>query len=249
MAGHSKWSNIRRKKEINDAKKSKIFTKLIKEITVATQCGGSEPAFNPRLRLAVQNAKGANMPKEAILRAIRKGNDVNTDNYHEATYEGYGSQGVAIMVVCMTDKITRTVAHLRSIFNKYGGSLEKSGSVSFLFQQKGIFTIPMAAIQSEEQFTLSLIDVGVEELENEDDDIHAICSVAHFGAVQKQLEKLTITPTYSGLHYMPNSLVEVGDIGLPKLVKLIETLRDEDDVQQVFHNIAMQKSQEELWAC
>ena len=150
MAGHSKWSNIKRKKEVNDAKRSKIFTKLVKEITVATKHGGDEPEFNPRLRLAIQNAKGANMSKDSILRAIRNSHANNTASYDDMTYEGYGSHGVAIMVLCTTDKITRTVANVRAIFAKYGGSLEKNGSISFLFHHKGVFTISRADMLHQE---------------------------------------------------------------------------------------------------
>lgn len=247
MAGHSKWSNIKRKKGANDAKKSKIFTKLVKEIAVAAKNGGPDLAFNPWLRVAVQNAKGANMPKDAILRAINKGDGRDIGEYHEVTYEGYGSHGVAVMVVCMTDKITRTVANVRAIFSKFGGSLVKSGSISFLFHHKGVFSIPVAAIQSEDDFTLALIDAGAEVLENDGACMHATCAVADFGSVQKQLEKLSIEPIYAGLEYIPNTLVEVDNEALPKLIKLIDALKDDDDIQKVYHNIAIQPGNEDLF--
>ncbi|WP_342265262.1 YebC/PmpR family DNA-binding transcriptional regulator [Cardinium endosymbiont of Philonthus spinipes] len=247
MAGHSKWSNIKRKKGVNDAKKSKIFTKLVKEITVAARSGGAEPELNPRLRLAIQNAKGANMPKEAILRAISKagGNDVAA--YHEVTYEGYGSHGVAIMVVCMTDKMIRTVANVRAIFAKYGGSLEKSGSITFLFDYKGVFTIPTADIKDLDDFTLGLIDAGAEALENDGASTHVICAVEDFGKVQKQLEAVAVAPIAAGLQYIPHTLVQVNDAALLKLIKLIDALKDDDDVQMVYHNIDIQPEQEALW--
>lgn len=247
MAGHSKWSNIKRKKVVNDAKKSKIFTKLIKELTVAARSGGVEPAFNPRLRLAIQNAKGANMPKDAILRAISKasGNDVAV--YHEVTYEGYGTHGVAIMVVCMTDKVIRTVANVRAIFAKYGGSLEKSGAITFLFDYKGVFTIPAADIKDQDDFTLGLIDAGAEALENDGLFTHVICAIEDFGKVQKHLETLAIAPTSAGLQYIPHTFVHVSDAALLKLIKLIDALRDDDDVQKVYHNIAIQPEQAALW--
>ncbi|WP_419241345.1 YebC/PmpR family DNA-binding transcriptional regulator [Cardinium endosymbiont of Nabis limbatus] len=247
MAGHSKWSNIKRKKGVNDAKKSKIFTKLVKEITVAAKSGGSEPELNPRLRLAIQNAKGANVPKDAILRAITKASGSDVAAYHEVTYEGYGTHGVAIMVVCMTDKIVRTVANVRAIFTKYGGSLEKSGAITFLFDYKGIFTIPVANIKDHDDFTLGLIDAGAEALEDDGASIHVICAIEDFGKLQKHLETLAIAPTSAGLEYIPHTLVQVSDAALPKIIKLIEALRDEDDVQKVYHNIDIQPAQEALW--
>ncbi len=247
MAGHSKWSNIKRKKCVNDAKKSKIFTKLVKEITVAARHGGAEPEFNPRLRLAIQNAKGANMPKDAILRAISKasGNDVAA--YHEVTYEGYGTHGVAIMVVCMTDKMIRTVANVRAIFTKYGGSLEKNGAITFLFDYKGVFTIPSTDIKDQDDFTLGLIDAGAETLETDDACTYVVCAIEDFGKLQKHLEALSISPTAAGLEYIPHTLVQVSDAALPKLIKLIDALKDDDDVQKVYHNIAIQPEQEALW--
>ncbi|TDG94802.1 YebC/PmpR family DNA-binding transcriptional regulator [Cardinium endosymbiont of Culicoides punctatus] len=247
MAGHSKWSNIKRKKGVNDAKKSKIFTKLVKEISVASRTGGAEPEFNPRLRLAIQNAKGANMPKEAILRAISKGDGNHANEYSEVTYEGYGSNGVAIMVVCMTDKITRTVANVRAIFSKYGGSLEKSGSISFLFNHKGVLSIPSSDIKNQDDFILELIDSGAEETENDGEDMHITCAVEDFGKLQKQLEKFNITPSYAGLQYMPHTFVVLSDEALQQLMKLIDALEDDDDVQKVYHNIAIQPEQEKLF--
>ncbi|AXI24361.1 Putative transcriptional regulatory protein [Cardinium endosymbiont of Sogatella furcifera] len=244
MAGHSKWSNIKRKKGVNDAKKSKIFTKLVKEITVAARSGGEE--LNPRLRLAIQNAKGANMPKDAILRAISKASGHEAAAYQEVTYEGYGTHGVAIMVVCMTDKIIRTVANVRAIFTKYGGSLEKNGSITFLFDYKGVFTLPTADIKDQDAFALALIDAGAEALENDEDATHVICAIEDFGRVQKYFEKLAIAPTAAGLEYIPHTFVQVSDAALLKLVKLIDALRDDDDVQKVYHNIDIQPEQEDL---
>ena len=248
MAGHSKWSNIKRKKTINDAKKSKIFTKLVKELTVAARTGGSEPEFNPRLRLAIQNAKGANMPKDAILRAISKASSHDVATYHEVTYEGYGPHGVAIMVVCMTDKLIRTVANVRAIFAKYGGSLEKNGAITFLFDYKGVFTLPSVDIKDYDDFTLGLIDAGAEALENDGPFAHVICAVENFGNIQKHLETRSIAPTFAALEYIAHTFVQVNDATLLKLIKLIDGLKDDDDVQKVYHNIALQPDQEALWA-
>ncbi len=246
MAGHSKWSNIKRKKEVNDAKKSKVFTKLAKEITVASRQGGPEPEFNPRLRLAIQNAKGANMPKEAILRAINKGDTTQGDEYQEVTYEGYGPHGVAIMVVCMTDKITRTVANVRTLFSKHGGSLEKKGSIAFLFNHKGVFTIPISDETNEETFALELIDSGAETIEIQEETIHITCAIEDFGNVQKQLEKRSIIPIHAGLQHIPHTFTTLTDEALIKLTKLIDALEDDDDVQKVYHNIAIGPNQGHL---
>lgn len=242
MAGHSKWSNIKRKKGVNDAKKSKVFTKLVKEITVAARSSGPDPTFNPRLRLAIQNAKGVNLPKDSIMRAITKANGHDGAVYQEVTYEGYGTNGVAIMVVCMTDKIVRTVANVRAIFTKHGGSLEKRGSITFLFDYKGVFTIPTADIQNEDDFTLALIDAGAESVENEGLTMDVCCAIEDFGKIQKHLESMAVTPISAGLQYIPHTFIQVSDDGLSKLIKLIDALEDDDDVQKVYHNIAMQPS-------
>lgn len=246
MAGHSKWSNIKRKKGENDAKKSKIFSKLSKEITVACRNGNTDPALNPQLRLAIQNAKGMNMSKEAIARAISKHNGPN-EEYQEVIYEGYGSHGVALIVVCMTNKITRTVANIRAIFSRNGGSLAKSGSLSFLFDQKGCFSIPITAINNEDDTLLALIDAGSEDIENDGEFLHITCPVEAFGTIQKKLETLGITPNYSGLQYIPNKLVELNDQELQKLIKLIDTLEDDEDVQRVHHNISICENQAHLF--
>ena len=172
MAGHSKWANIKHRKGANDAKRGKIFTKLIKEITVSARDGGPDPSSNPRLRLAIQNAKGSNMPKDTIERAIQKGSGANSANYSTTTYEGYGPNGFAIFVECMTDNINRTVAAVRSIFTKYGGSMGKSGSLAFLFERKGIFTVNREKITDEEAWTLAMIEAGVENIEEEEMDYY-----------------------------------------------------------------------------
>lgn len=237
MAGHSKWSNIKRKKGANDSKKSKLFSKLAKEIAIACRNGSTDPALNMRLRLAIQNAKGMNMPKEAITRAINK-NNIADEEYQEVMYEGYASHGVAVIIVCVTNKITRTVSNIRSILTKYGGSLEKGGSVSFLFSHKGCFTVNMADVQGLDQITLLLIDAGAEEIENDHDSIYITCPVEAFGHIQKQLEKLAITPIYAGLQYLPNTRVELEGEKAEKIIRLIDALEEDDDVQRVYHNLA-----------
>ncbi len=199
------------------------------------------------MRLAIQNAKGANMPKDPILRAISKASSHDVATYHEVTYEGYGPDGVAIMVVCMTDKVIRTVANVRAIFAKYGGSLEKNGAITFLFDYKGFFTIPSVDIKDDDDFTLGLIDAGAEALESDGAFAHVICAVENFRNIQKHLEAQSIAPTFAGLEYIAHTFVQVSDATLPKLIKLIDALKDDDDVQKVYHNIALQPDQEVLW--
>src|SRR5210317_437027 len=168
MSGHSKWSTIKRKKGALDAKRSKIFSKLIKEITVAVKEGGPDPDGNPRLRLAIANAKGQSMPKDNIERAISKGKDKDSASFLELTYEGYLSHGIAVYLECTTDNQQRTVSNVRAIFNKFSRNLGINGSLSFLFERKGIFTIPKGELDVEE-FELEMIDAGAEDIELEDD--------------------------------------------------------------------------------
>ena len=168
MAGHSKWANIKRRKGAQDAKRAKIFTKLIKEITVATREGGDDPDANARLRLAIQNAKGANMPKDTIERAIQKVSDSDSNTYLEPTYEGYGPHAIPIFIECATDNLNRTVQNVRSIFSKNGGSLGTNGSLSFIFDRKGVFIVNLTTETVKDSLLLKLIDAGAEEIEEDD---------------------------------------------------------------------------------
>ena len=181
MAGHSKWSTIKRKKGALDAKRGKIFTKIIKEITIAAKEGGADPMANPRLRLAIANAKGANMPKENIERAIKKGSGADATEYIETTYEGYGPHGVAVFVECSTDNLNRTVSDVRAAFNKHGGALGTNGSLEFIFDRKGVFIIEKPEGIDEDDFTLEVIDAGAEDVEFEDDYIHITSAMEDFG--------------------------------------------------------------------
>ncbi|MBL4655529.1 MAG: YebC/PmpR family DNA-binding transcriptional regulator, partial [Bacteroidia bacterium] len=164
MSGHSKWSTIKRKKGANDAKRSKIFSKIIKEITVAVTEGGTDPDANPRLRVAIVNAKGQNLPKDNIQKAINKGSDKDGANFSELSYEGYTAGGVAVFVECTTDNQNRTISNIRSYFTKYNGNLATNGSVEYLFSRKGVFNIPIGELD-EEDFTLDMIDAGSEDVE------------------------------------------------------------------------------------
>ncbi len=238
MSGHSKWSTIKRKKGAADAKRSKIFSRVSKEITIAVkEGGGTDPDMNPRLRLAIQNAKGANMPKDNIQRAISKA-ESGGENYAEVTFEGTGPGGVAIFVECLTDNNQRTVASVRASFNKRGGNLGKNGSLSFLFDRKGIFNIPCGNHDIEE-LELELIDGGLEEVEEAEDHLIVYTALEDFGNMQKKLEELNIEAESSELQRIPNARKTVDVDTAKKALKLIEMLEEDDDVQNVFHDLEM----------
>lgn len=237
MAGHSKWANIKHRKGAQDAKRGKIFTKLIKEITVAAKEGGPDPDGNPRLRLAVQNAKGQNMPKDNIERAIKKGSGSDAVDYLELTYEGYGPNGVAVFVECATDNQNRTVSNVRSLFTKNGGSLGTNGSVDYMFERKGIFLIKAQASVDEDELTLELIDGGAEEVAFEEGYINVSCAMEDFGNMQKKVEELGLEPESAELQRIPTTTVALNDDAFQKVMKLIDALEDDDDVQKVYHNV------------
>lgn len=243
MAGHSKWANIRRRKEAQDSKRGKIFTKLIKEIAIAAKLGGPDLEANPRLRLAVQNAKGVNMPKDNIQRAINKGSGTDGTEYQEISYEGYGPGGVAIFVEATTDNVNRTVSNVRSYFTKHDGSLGTNGSLEFIFDRKGIFTYPLPENFNEEEFTLEVIDAGAEEVEVEDGYVTVTTAMESFGKMQKKLEDLHIDVKEAELQRIPNSFAKVDDEVFSKVMKLIEALEDDDDVQKVYHNLEASSEQ------
>jgi YebC/PmpR family DNA-binding regulatory protein len=241
MSGHSKWSKIKRKKGANDAKRSKIFGRVLKEIAVAVKEGGSgDPAFNPRLRLAVANAKGVNLPKENIERAIKKALDSKDEALYQPTYEGYGTGGVAIFIETMTNNTQRTVANIRAIFNKKGGNLATSGSVAFLFERKGIFYFDKADWDPEE-LELELIDGGAEEFELDEDsaEVQVTVDFNNYGDMQKKLEELNIEVKQANLERIPTTTSELDLEEAKKVLHLIEALEDDDDVQAVFHNLEM----------
>lgn len=239
MAGHNKWSKIKRKKGANDAKKGKIFGRIIKEITVAIKEGGvADPDFNPRLRLAIANAKGANMPKENISRAIKKATEAGGEAYTELSYEGYAAGGIAVFVECLTDNTNRTVANVRATFRKCGGSLANSGSVAFMFDRKGIFEFPQGDIDQEE-LELELIDAGAEDIALEDGEFTVTTAMEDFGAMQAKLEELKIEATSASLQMIPQNTTALSVEAAQGTLKLIERLEDDDDVQAIYHNLEM----------
>ena len=236
MSGHSKWSTIKRKKGALDAKRSKIFSKVIKEITIAVREGGPDPEGNPRLRLAIANAKGANMPKDTLSRAINKASDKDSASLIETTYEGYAPNGIAIYLECLTDNLQRTISNIRSIFNKYGGNLSTNGSLNFLFDRKGIFSIPKGDLDSEE-FEMELIDAGAEDIVLEDGTFTVTTEMEDFGAMMKKLEEMSIEPENAELQRVPKELIKLEKETAKKIMKIIELFEDDDDVQKVFHNL------------
>lgn len=246
MAGHSKWANIKRRKGAQDAKRSKIFTKLIKEITVAAKEGGDDPDANPRLRLAINNAKGANMPKDTIERAISKGAGADAESYTETTYEGYATNGVAVFVETMTDNLNRTVAGVRSAFTKHGGSLGTNGSLEFIFDRKGIFDFLVPEGADIDALTLEIIDAGAEEVEVDGGYMSVSCAMEDFGAIQRKLDELGIEAENAELQRIPNTRVPLEDEAFDQVYKLIEALEDNDDVQKVYHNIDATEQQMEI---
>ncbi|MBS0000992.1 MAG: YebC/PmpR family DNA-binding transcriptional regulator [Cyclobacteriaceae bacterium] len=247
MSGHSKWSTIKRKKGAIDAKKGKIFTKLIKEISIAVKEGGSgEPDSNPRLRLAIQNAKGSNMPKDNIERAIKKAAGADADSYEEVNYEGYAQHGVAVFVECMTDNLNRTVSSIRAAFNKYGGNLGTKGSLEFIFDHKGIFTFQLPEGKDQDDLILEIIDAGAEDVEIDEGYITVTTAMEDFGNLNKKIEELDIETESAELQRIPKTTVSLDDDAFMKVMKFIDALEDNDDVQKVYHNIDMKESQFEL---
>ncbi len=235
MSGHNKWSTIKRKKGALDAKRSKIFSRITKEIMIAVKEGGPDPDGNARLRLAVNNAKGVNMPKDNILRAINKA-DKDSAALQEVTFEGYGPGGIAIYIECMTDNNNRTVSAIRSTFTKKGGSLGTNGSLGFLFERKGVFTIPKANINIEE-LELDLIDGGAEDIDVSEDSVVIYTAKEDFGQMQKTLEDLKIEIENASLQPVPNDYKSVDTSTAIKVLRLVEEFEDNDDVQNVYHNL------------
>lgn len=236
MSGHNKWSTIKRKKGALDSKRSKIFSRIIKEMQVAVKEGGPDTEGNARLRTAIQNAKGANMPKDTIQRTISKASDEG-GNLQEMTYEGYLPGGVAVFVECLSDNNNRTVSNIRSIFTKRGGSLGTNGSLSFIFDRKGVITIQKSQIKSRDDFELEIIDTGVEDIEDGDDVLILTCPMESFGAVQKKLQQLGIEAENAELRRIPNDTKKLDVDSARKILRIVEDFEDDDDVQNVFHNL------------
>lgn len=236
MSGHSKWSTIKRKKAVIDAKRGKIFTKLIKEITVAARNGGGDPDANPRLRLAVDNAKAANMPADNIDRAIKKATgELEGVSYSEMTYEGYAPGGVAVMIESVTDNKNRTVAEIRHAFNKLGGSMAESGAVSYGFNRKGVITL-QAQDKTEDDIMEIVLDAGADDISTEEGYFEITTSLEAFESVRKALINAGLEIENASLQWVAQNMIEVKGEESERIMKLIDMLEDNDDVQNVFTN-------------
>ena len=236
MAGHSKWSNIKHRKAAQDAKRGKIFTKLIRELTIAAKLGGPEPADNPRLRSAVDKALTANMTRDTIDRAIARGVGSNdADNMEELTYEGYGPGGVAVLVEAMTDNRNRTVAEVRHAFNKTGGNLGTDGSVAYLFTRRG--QISYAVGTDEEALMEAALEAGAEDvLTNDDSSIDVLTAFEDFGAVKDALDSAGFTSESADVSMIPSTSAVLDLEAAQKIIELVDMLEDLDDVQNVYSN-------------
>ena len=236
MAGHSKWANIKHRKAGQDAKRGKIFTKIIRELTVAAKIGGGNPADNPRLRAVVDKALGANMTRDTIERAITRGvGNAESDNLEELIYEGYGPGGVAILCETLTDNKNRTVAEVRHGFSKFGGSLGTNGSVAYLFEKTGV--VNFVAGNDEEQIMEAALEAGAHDVViNDDDSIDVLTTLEKFGAVQDRFKDSGLQPGRAEMTMLASAEVDLDLDGALTLLKLVEHLEDLDDVQNVYSN-------------
>lgn len=236
MSGHSKWSKIKRKKAEEDRKKGKLFSKLIKEITVAARLGGGDPEANPRLSQAIEDANNANMPKENIEKAILRGTgELPGVEYEDMSYEGYGPNGTALYIECTTDNKNRTVSEIRHLLDKHGGSLGESGSVSWIFDRKGVIYLPKEGI-SEDDILLVALEHGAEEINDESEFYEVVCPKEEFHNLKTGLENAGFEIEESELQQIPKTRVNVTGSEAKKLLRLLEALDDQDDVQNVWSN-------------
>ena len=236
MSGHSKWHSIKHKKGALDAKRGKLFTKFIKEITVSARTGGGDPDANARLRKAILDAKAGNMPNDTIDRAIRRGTGEEEGvNYEEITYEGYGPGGVALLIESMTDNRNRTVAEIRHIFSKNGGNLGESGSVGWMFDKKGYIVIEKAAKSEEELFELA-IEAGADDLRDDEENFEISTSPEAFDGVLTAIKNAGIEPQVAEVEMVPQNYIKLEGGDARQMLKLMEALEDHDDVQKVSAN-------------
>ena len=236
MSGHSKWHSIKHKKGATDAKRGKLFTKFIKEITVAARTGGGDPDANARLRKAILDAKAGNMPNDTIDRAVRRGTGAEEGvNYEEITYEGYGPGGVALLIESVTDNRNRTVAEIRHMFSKNGGNLGEAGSVGWLFEKKGYIVVDKAAKPEEELFDIA-IEAGADDLRDDGDNFEIITSPENFEGVQSAIKSAGIEPQMAEVSMVPQTYIKLEGSSAQTMLRLMEAIEDHDDVQKVYAN-------------
>jgi YebC/PmpR family DNA-binding regulatory protein len=242
MSGHSKWATIKHKKGATDAKRGKIFTRLIKEITIAAKGGGGDPDGNPRLRTAIVAAKAENMPADNIKRAIQRGTgELEGLSYEEITYEGYGPGGVAIIVDVLTDNKNRAVSEIRHAFSKHGGNLGTEGAVSWMFSKKGVIVIAKSAA-SEDKLTEIVLDAGAEDLSDEGDTFEVLCAPGDFEAVMNALKAAKITPEHAEVTMISSTYTKLEGAQANQMMRLLEVLEDLDDAQNVYSNFDMDEA-------
>jgi len=236
LSGHSKWSTIKRKKAVTDARRGKLFTQLIKEITVAAKSGGGDPEANPRLRLAIERARANNMPAENIKRAIQRGTgELPGTSYEDAVYEAYGPGGAAIIIETVTDNKNRTISELRHILERNNGKIATTGSVSFQFKRKGIIIVPKNAIAEDDLLSI-VLEAGADDMKVEDDEYQIECTPENFDNLKKTIESGNIKIESAEINLMAENTVKVEGEDAEKLLKLLEALEEHDDVQKVYSN-------------
>ncbi|MFA5405583.1 MAG: YebC/PmpR family DNA-binding transcriptional regulator [Ignavibacteria bacterium] len=236
MSGHSKWATIKRKKASTDAARGKVFTKIIKEITISARDGGGDPAGNPRLRLAIASAKASNMPQDNITRAIKKGTgELEGVSYEEITYEAYAPHGIAVMIECVTDNRNRTVAELRHMISKQNGNLGESGSVAWMFERKGVITLPKDN-HSEDDVMEVILDAGADDLKTEEEFFEVICSIENFEKVRKAIEDKKYKIESASLQHLAKNLIQLDEKGAADIMRFLEAVEEHDDVQNIFSN-------------
>ncbi|MBS4534252.1 YebC/PmpR family DNA-binding transcriptional regulator [Clostridium sp. D2Q-14] len=247
MAGHSKWANIKHRKGRQDAKKAKVFTKLARAITVAAKEGGDDPEYNTELANAIEKAKAENMPNDNIDRAVKKGSgDLEGVNYEEITYEGYGPNGVAVMVQCLTDNKNRTAADVRHYFSKYNGNLGATGCVSFMFDRKGLLIIDRDEDMDEEEMMMQAIESGAEDFVSEDEYFEITTAPEDFTSVRESLKKEGYKFSTAEVSFLPQNKTKLHDEkDIKSMEKLIDAIEDNDDVQEIYHNWDMPEDLED----
>jgi len=243
MAGHSKWANIKHRKGRQDALRGKLFTRIAKEITIAAKEGGGDPSANPRLRLAIANARSVNMPNDNITRAIKKGTgELEGAQYLEITYEGYAPNGVAVILETVTDNRNRTVSEIRAMFSKLGGNLGETNSVAWNFERKGVVVIKTNN-KTEEELLEHVLNSGADDLEYDEEESRIICNMNDFGTVYKYFEDNKFEIGESKLEFIPQNYVKISNIDdAKKVLKCIDAFEDHDDVQNVYHNMEIDDS-------
>ena len=236
MSGHSKWATIKRKKAATDSARGKVFTKIIKEITISARDGGGDPNGNPRLRLAIASAKASNMPQDNITRAIKKGTgELEGVHYEEITYEAYAPHGVAVMIECVTDNRNRTVAELRHMIAKQNGNLGDAGSVAWMFERKGVVIITKEN-HTEDEVMEVILDAGADDLKTEDEFFEVISSIENFETVRKTLEDKKFKIESAGLQQLAKQMIALDEKGAGDVMRFLEVVEEHDDVQNIFSN-------------